>query len=421
LLSERLSPDSSPWATLTTTRTHDRLAGVDDFMKKLYDVYTAVKASPGGFTHEYSLGLFRSDYMVHQPNLLEQEELHQVEFNTIASSFGGLATRVSELHRHLIKSGAYPRHPQLSLENVPRNPAAEELAAGLATAHAYYGKGRDGEKAVLFLVQAEERNVFDQRWLEYELLERHDVRSHRISLPEVLEKTRVDGKERTLLYAAPYGEVEITTVYFRAGYGPDDYPTQQEWDARLLLEKSRAIKCPTIATQLAGAKKVQQVLAMPEVLGRFVKGLARLEKIKRTFAAMYPLDSSEQGLKARKLAFEEPNRYVLKPQREGGGNNVYREKIPPFLKSLGEEKWSGYILMELIEPPPAEGVIVRNGDVLTGGVVGELGVYGMCLWKGNGEIVENRQCGWLLRTKGKESEEGGVAAGYGCVDGVCLN
>lgn len=35
---------------------------------------------------------------------------------------------------------------------------------------------------------------------------------------------------------------------------------------RLEIEKSRAVKCPDIACNLAGVKKVQQVLALPGVL-----------------------------------------------------------------------------------------------------------------------------------------------------------
>ena len=42
----------------------------------------------------------------------------------------------------------------------------------------------------------------------------------------------------------------------------------QEWQARLLMERSVAIKCPTVAYHLAGAKKVQQELARPGVLER---------------------------------------------------------------------------------------------------------------------------------------------------------
>jgi glutathione synthase len=235
--------------------------------------------------------------------------------------------------------------------------------------------------------------------------------------------TKIDPASRALLYSPPHSpnqEIEITTVYFRAGYGPDDYPTENEWAARLLLERSRAIKCPTVATQLAGSKKVQQVLAAPGILESFTPDSTTAARLRHTFAAIYPLDTSPEGLKARQLAFEQPEKYVLKPQREGGGNNIYRTKIPGFLNEIGEAQWPGYILMELIEPPPVEGVIFREGRVLKGGVIGELGVYGAVIWDTQGKVVENKECGWLLRTKGSESEEGGVAAGFGCVDGVCL-
>ena len=119
--------------------------------------------------------------------------------------------------------------------------------------------------------------------------------------------------------------------------------------------------------------------------------------------------------------------YVLKPQREGGGNNIYKSKIPAFLNSIPEDHWSGYILMELIVTPGGlRNMVLRNGEVMEGEVVGELGVYGVCLWDAaggkdpEGWLKVNREAGWLLRTKGSESEEGGVAAGFGCVDSVVL-
>ena len=136
---------------------------------------------------------------------------------------------------------------------------------------------------------------------------------------------------------------------------------------------------------------------------------------------MYPFDTSEQGLHARYLAFSNPESYVLKPQREGGGNNVYRSSIPKFLKSLpNESHYNSYILMELIQPPLLTNSIIREGKVVTGGVVGELGVFGTILWDSEGRVLENEEAGWLLRTKGKDVDEGGVAAGFGSVDSVCL-
>lgn len=43
---------------------------------------------------------------------------------------------------------------------------------------------------------------------------------------------------------------------------------EQEWAARSLLERSRAVKCPPISYHLAGTKKVQQELARQGVLER---------------------------------------------------------------------------------------------------------------------------------------------------------
>lgn len=78
--------------------------------------------------------------------------------------------------------------------------------------------------------------------------------------------------------------------------------------------------------------------------------------------------------------------------------------------------------MEIIEPPTAHNIIFRNGEVQSGEVIGELGMYGVCLWRQEreGSLLNNWTAGYLLRTKGKESEEGGVAAGFGCVDSCLL-
>lgn len=78
--------------------------------------------------------------------------------------------------------------------------------------------------------------------------------------------------------------------------------------------------------------------------------------------------------------------------------------------------------MELIQPPDAaKNMMLRSdGAVLSGHVISELGMFGTVLWRNNGEILHNEQGGWLLRTKGKESDEGGVAAGFSSLDSLLL-
>jgi glutathione synthase len=127
-----------------------------------------------------------------------------------------------------------------------------------------------------------------------------------------------------------YNQSEISVVYFRAGYTPNDYPGESEWLARRKLEMSKAIKCPDIAYHLVGTKKVQQVLAAPGVLERFVSG-PKASVLRTCFAGLYNLDPSEAGSSKEAVdaiireAMARPNDFVLKPQREGGGNNYYKE------------------------------------------------------------------------------------------------
>eukprot|EP00965_Chrysotila_dentata_P057150 1896210-Pleurochrysis_carterae.AAC.1 len=38
---------------------------------------------------------------------------------------------------------------------------------------------------------------------------------------------------------------------------PDDYPTSRQWNARLMIERSHAISCPSLSVHLAGTKKAR--------------------------------------------------------------------------------------------------------------------------------------------------------------------
>lgn len=341
--------------------------------------------------------------------------------------------RISHLTNHrYLATGSYPS--SVSGLDLPDNTSTQSLAAGIQVAYKTYQKAQTSEElCVIFLVQSPERNIFDQRHLEYEL-QKSSVPVFRLPFCEILKYTTVEqSSQRRLFYTPPQQpskHYEVAVVYFRAGYGPGDYRDSSAWEARLQIERSNAIKCPSILTQLAGAKKVQQVLATPtaestpSILNRFIQsGNQEISELEKTFTNIYPLDDSPSGLEARKIAtnLEKCKGYVLKPQREGGGNNIYRAAIPPFLKSLPESHWKSYILMEIITPPPVHNLILRNGHVEKGGVICELGVYGTCLWnQETKEVLHNEEAGYLLRTKGDQSEEGGVAAGFGAMDSVRL-
>lgn len=379
--------------------------------------------------------------MIHQEedNRQGPASLKQVEFNTIASSFGGLAARVGGLHAHLRRVQAYPHDVEAVLngESLPQNNSIEGLSSGLLAAHKAYGNSRSGNPlCLIIIVQCPERNAFDQKHIEHSI-QMQGSQIYRVPFGKVLDITSIDPSARALLYhppAFPNRTYEVTTIYYRAGYSPAEYERYytvgkpaletRGWQARLHLERSAAIKCPSVLTHLAGCKKVQQILATPgsDHLTHFLRSAEDIEAIRATFMPIHPLDDSRAGKEGRRLALDtkEVQRYVLKPQREGGGNNVYRSKIPDFLRSQDERAWAQYILMEMIETPPQRNLILRDGVVEEGGVICELGCYGAVLWDVKGTIGYNQEAGTLLRTKGDQSEEGGVAAGFGAVDSPCL-
>jgi glutathione synthase len=320
--------------------------------------------------------------------------------------------------------------------DLPENASTRGLAAGIVKAYNIYPDSELGhQKCVIFLVQDGERNIFDQRHLEYQISSSSSsIPVFRLPYSQILQHSKIaDTSKRQLLYLLPRNPskiYEVAVIYMRSGYGPSDYPDQQAWEARYHLERSNAIKCPSVLTQLAGTKKVQQILATPRpstessALSRFIRDdTDEAAELWRTFTNIYPMDSSNAGLEARKKALDPKicQNYVLKPQREGGGNNIYRGAIPDFLKSVPESHWGSYILMELITPPPVNNIILRNGNLEQGSVICELGIYGTCIWdQSTGKIHHNEEAGYLLRTKGDKSEEGGVAAGFGCMDSCAL-
>ena len=57
---------------------------------------------------------------------------------------------------------------------------------------------------------------------------------------------------------------------------------------------------------------------------------------------------------------KKPDQYVVKPQREGGGNNIYGADIPAFLKTIvGTPEQDAYIVMDMISPPVSTNYMIR--------------------------------------------------------------
>jgi glutathione synthase len=213
-------------------------------------------------------------------------------------------------------------------KSVPPNQPIQTLATGLLEAWKAFGQPTAW---ILVVVEESNQNQPDQRFVEFavEELSHGQVRFIRLTFAQCDERLSLAvgsrGAGQALLVD---GEKMVGVVYFRAGYSPTHFPTAREWSARLLIERSSAIKCPSVGLLLANTKKVQQVLSDRTVLGRFFRddcederGLA--DAVHSTFARMWGFGGGmrEEEAVTMNKAIANPHRFVLKPNREGGGGN----------------------------------------------------------------------------------------------------
>eukprot|EP00698_Gefionella_okellyi_P018831 TRINITY_DN5691_c0_g1_i1.p1 TRINITY_DN5691_c0_g1~~TRINITY_DN5691_c0_g1_i1.p1 ORF type:complete len:457 (-),score=86.44 TRINITY_DN5691_c0_g1_i1:82-1452(-) len=344
-----------------------------------------------------SLLISRNDYMMDTVS----SDLRQIEINTIACAFPGLAPRVEQLHRFVLKRAKLDH----LLNQIPENKSNVEIPAALAAAHKLYAKD---DAVIAFVIQPGERNTMDQWWLEYALFENHGIRCIRVSLLDIHTRGKIQPDQSLQLDG-----YEISVAYFRAGYTPKDYPTQDEWDGRGMIEHSRCISCPDAAGHLLTAKKFQQVIALPGKLEQLLDA-SSAHTLRSTFAGLWAGDDEHAGAQA----LANPSKFVLKPQREGGGgSNLYGDAVATALRSFPPEEKAMHILMSLVSPPETPNYLVRNAVVTAGATVMELGAYGVLLTDGRGGgIVENRHAGHLVRSKFSDALDGGVAAGIAMLD-----
>uniref|UniRef100_A0A0V0J8S9 Glutathione synthetase n=3 Tax=Schistocephalus solidus TaxID=70667 RepID=A0A0V0J8S9_SCHSO len=398
---------------------------------RLYDIEQTL-----GSVQKIKLSLSRSDYMLHLSNdspqdmvsrhLAECVMLKQVEYNLIASSFGGIMERLVRQHQLTLSVLGHDSDNQL-----PSCPSATGFGRAIVRAVEEYCKllqslalSIDKQPAVLVVISPQETNVFDQRSVELAVLQLNPtikfLRRTFDDLSKVSKRVRCDENHRLFVDG-----VEIALVYYRTGYSPDQFRDEEDWVTKGMLERTLAIKCPSIDYLLANTKLVQTALAQPNVLKRFFGDEKdRIDNLTSTFAHQSFLSTDFEFASKSEIdaivsdCMQNPSNYVLKPQREGGGNNIFGDAICAKLRNiLGKPEANTFILMQRLQPPLVENCVVglNYPPPIRRSMVCELGIYGVLLSNGD-DIIENYSSGHLLRSKFFGVDEGGVAAGFACLD-----
>ena len=133
-------------------------------------------------------------------------------------------------------------------------------------------------------------------------------------------------------------------------------------------------------------KKAQQMITDESLLAAYLSADS-ISLLQSCFMKIYDFENILNPQTASLLdAFRQKShdQYILKPQREGGGNNLTGLEAIQFLEKLEKEGnlatiLKGYILMEKIESPTQSNNLMRQNNVLSSQSIGELGIFGTIL------------------------------------------
>lgn len=396
--------------------TFSDIVKTDEFTRSLLDINRVTLKE--GLAQPIIACINRSDYMLDRFEACDNETLRarQVEVNTIASAMAPHSLNVSRMHSYLKSKYRINTNNKFSVQT-PENGSLDLVVQGLVDAYDAYKKTNS---YILFVTEERSYNFSDHALIELAIYRtRPDIPIIRGRFCDLNKLLRLGPNKELLI---DEGRKEVSVVYFRYGYDPVNYNHEDAWKARLIMERSRAVKCPSINFHLSGAKKFQQVLNNKEQLERFLPS-NEAEKLNKVLCKFWPVD--EEDSKLGSVSYED---LVLKPQREGGGHNTFGADIKPFLRNLrNSQERSQYILMEMINSPCVRNCLLsydkhaaqNQADITNERLVNELGIYGSILAEG-GAFHTNKAAGYLVRSKRFGVKEGGVASGHAGISSLLL-
>jgi glutathione synthase len=382
----------------------EQLAKEDDFVAEFVKIVQKKAQLPPNDAPDFRFAISRNDYMI-EPD----SNFYQVEFNLIASSLGPIS------QRHRLALQAIDRDFETTDKSL--TPVDEDnekfLADSLAAAHAAYGV----PEAIIVLVCAQEKNVFDQ-WCPSRRLAIQGIKFERFSFTELRKILEVDEATKK---ASVFGK-EVAIFYLRDGYMPHQYEPE-DWKVREKFELSNAIKCPDATLQLINMKYFQLVLNRQSTWSHFGYSEEEFKQNERTFCKILTIDDFEGNKEKMKEFIHKEGgvkNWVLKPQREGGANNFFDEDIITQIDTQHLQELKSFILMEKIFARKRAGVITNWKDgVKVRPLIDEIGMF-------QSNIFVNQQSrtviegGTLVRSKVAGVNEGGVGMGFAVINSIAF-
>ena len=302
----------------------------DDFVQRLLSMFKKIQKYQ--YPQLGDLVVLRTDYM------MSKRDIKMVEFNTFSPGAHSYAEKMTKVHRHIqSKLGNFDFDNMLR----PKNDAATIVSKDMISACKFYSENRYSDKKVapvaLFIVDEDEWNI-GCIYNHMNNLEKSKIQVIRASLPELVDLAKFENEN---LYVF---DKEIALVYFRTGYRPNHYTSEEVWKLREDIEISKAIKCPSLGFHLLTFKSVQLQLSDDTVLNKLCENEMDRESIRSTFA----FTRSALNQQAVEKAKAEPNKFILKEQSEGGSEILSGELLVEKLIEAKENDTLGnWLIMRL--------------------------------------------------------------------------
>ena len=220
------------------------IASKNNFIQKLLEI------SKKSFAYEkkqkIKLGIFRNDYLLDK----DQKFLFLQEYKTSLDDFGSHTNILLNFYNYFNEKypNVFAKYKGKEKE-IPQNKGntIEKISEAIIEAIKLAFPQDYKTSVVVFITQ--KKFDFDLQNLINELYDKHKIKSEKLSLSEVNKKTTKDEEGNLKL-----NESKISLIYFNSGDKEEDYPDEDSWKGRELIELSTAVKVPDINTFLTSLK-----------------------------------------------------------------------------------------------------------------------------------------------------------------------
>ena len=383
------------------------IASKDNFVQKLLEI--SKKSLNFEKKQKIRLGIFRNDYLLDKAQdfiFLQDCKTSSVGFNSYTNNLLCFYNYFEQKYPDVFAK--YKNKEKENTKEIPQDKGdtIEKFSQSIVEA-LKLAFPETKEYLVVFVTNKDEQAKYDFelenliKGLKDEKDEKIKIKSVKLSLGEISKKITKDGEGNLLLDGN-----KVSMVYFNTGDKEEDYPDEDSWNGRELVELSTAIKVPDVNILLTSLRIFQYYLTKPGIIMHYYDNALIINDILRFFGGIYyapDLEKEKQTEFFNKIQAE-PNKYILKPFH-GNKNILTGEKLKgvvPAGEGEPSEELKNGIILEVSTPPEHEALIIRDEKTSIENVISEYSIYGIILSNDN-NLTTNKSVGYLVRTRNKDN------------------